>query len=471
MSDELFNGLHEEGVVNGVILLLKEKNSTIFNMYTTRSFSRKFTNKTLIVNSCDFGKFSNSRPLYPKERTKEISKKTIKIGYYVFEPYCIERLTFEVNNKLTGIEINLMNTITDKLNIKVNYIKSKMASGNVYSNGTLTNEFVSLHKKRLDMIIGGYVLSPARTIYFIQTCPFLKQKMVWCVPHQYIYPHSLNSNLLFLFSIVIVYTILIIILWVVDRKQRPTFRLYKNVSHLIINSWGILLGKPTVLLPKSNKLRYFIILMLLFAFEINIIITSKMTTSFIKAYRVEKYDSLKKIYDHNLTTYFAENTMQYFANRETDDGVSFETIIHKETVCSNQIQCLKNVAAGTAAFFLPDDRKNYLLQFLKENETSIYCSTFIDYVYVSGIMRKGFSFTRQFNKIIGELSSAGIIDHWKREMFMDQKKEESRRLEKLSIRDIQTALYILACGYIFSFIIFSVEIYFSCTGIYYTFIK
>lgn len=449
ISYQILSRLHQEGILKGVILLLEGKNSTTLNVYTTRIFNKNM-NRTFIDNSCSFGKFVRDRPLYTNKIPKNIRKLTIKIGYFAFEPYCIENYKF----KLNGLEIKLLNAIADQLKIKIEYIKTE-SRGNVILNGTCTNAFMSLQRKTVDMLIGGYTLNTARSLYFIPTAPIFKEKMVWCVPHEYLYPKS--HYLLFISITTLFFGILMLFLWILDRKRKPNSRYYKNISEIILNTWSILLGNPTRRLPTLTKMRYILVLMLLYSYYINIIITSLMTTSFIKSVRVDKYDSFKKIYYYNLTTYFAENTIDFFKNRETD-GVSDETIVNKEIFCNDHMHCLKKVAEGSSAFFLSKNRESYLHRFLKENKTSIHCFGFVDNVYVTGIMRKGFVFIEQFNKIINQLLSAGIIEHWKQEIFMRQKDEVEQTLEKLNIEHIKDALYILAGGHIISFVVFLLEI-------------
>lgn len=438
INQKIFGQIHEERILKRLVVLLLDR-----------------TNNTNMNNNCDLEKFKRIVTPYTNEKTEQkIRKKSIKIGYQMTGPYCIEN----VNKGLTGIDINLVNTIADKLNIKIKYILLT-TKGNVFDNGSVTHEYKSLHQKKIDMLIGGYTLTPARMFYFKQTSIFMQERFEWCVPHQHVYPQLIKINKLVVFTIILVYAILVTILWVLDLRNKTSFSHYKNVSDLILSSWAVILGNTTKHLPKFTKIRYVFGLLLIYAYYVNVIITSKLTSSLIKSHPIEKYDSFKKIYDYNLTTYFEPNLIHFYTKNKEIDGVPLEIILSKNITCENRMKCLKTVAEGNSAYFLTKYRKKYLLKLLKENKTAFHSFTFFDPIYTAAVVRNDFPYIKQFNKMINRICASGFITKWIGDIFVIERDEHIVTLEKLCIRHIQEALFIFAAGCSCSLIVFLLEIY------------
>ncbi|CAH1112920.1 unnamed protein product [Psylliodes chrysocephalus] len=401
-AKNIIDMLHTVAIWNPIILIPSTKNEATFFTYSMYPF-KATKNKTIRINSCQNGIFS-TRTFYKNQLPKDMSKIIVKGMYHYAPPYVIEDKYHQlVRNSNPGITVSLVKLISEILNIQIILASTNSTPGEVYSNGTVLKEFKKLKSRDVHLLLGSYTISYPKMLYFDCSIPFIYDKYVWCVPNYTVlalkYDHRIPIYSFCTFSLIV------LIIWYVNRQTVPRRRFYKSLADILQNSYSIFLGMSVSRLPKSGKLRYLFALFIIFAYYLPTFFISVMTHKYMHIKTEQKYGSLKKIYENNLTTYFMTNSFKYMINV---DEVPEDVIKSRKTECDDWLRCIQDVTSGDSAFFLKGNIANHLLGSLKENKTNIYCFTFIDNISIILIIKKGFLLTNHFNRIINRVLENGF---------------------------------------------------------------
>ncbi|KAI2473934.1 Ionotropic receptor 110 [Diabrotica virgifera virgifera] len=456
IADKVFQLLLEEWIKYTIVLLVDEEQLSSFRIYSY-SF---FFDSLLLKYSCENGKTSNRAiVLYDGVSAAIKERYTIQTRFQPIPPFIITDNN-TVNPDNPGMEMLLMNTLAEQLNLKINHTSISHSSvistnklvniGNVYPNGTATREFKELSDKKIDIIFGSFFQTYERMLYFSSSNSFFQHQLVWCVPRkvdQQSFP-KIQIEVLVLF--LLCFLILILLIWLVNRREKHS-RKYQNFLHYIIySSVSIFFAVSITKQPKTAFLRYLIALLIIFSLLCNNIFTSSITSFLISKKSKLKYDTMKKIYDHNLTTYFTLNKF------DDIDGVPKALIEQRRIMCRDYVSCFKHVAQGDSAFLTLKIFTQYFAP--RIDLSAIYCFDFLNSIPIGLVTRKEFLFSEKFNKKIQEIVSAGLIQKWTRDLTTATNWTLACKERRLSIGEFKYLFQMTLCGYLLSFLVFLYEV-------------
>ncbi|CAH1112919.1 unnamed protein product [Psylliodes chrysocephalus] len=452
-AKDIIEILHTATIWNPIIMLPTTKDEGIFFTYAMYPF-KATKNKILHINSCQNGVFS-TKTFYKNQLPKNMSNITVKSMYHYAPPYVIEDEYYQlVRNSNPGIAVNLVKLISEILNFKLTLASSNSTPGEVFINGTVSKELKKLKSTEVQLLVGSYVMTYPKMLYFDCSIPFISDKYVWCVPN-YAIPALKYDSRIPIFS-GLTFSSIVLIIWYVNRQTVPGDRFYKSFANLIQSSFSILLGISVRRLPKSGKLRYIFALHIIFAYYLTTLYMSTLTRKYLHNKTVQKYDSLKKIYENNLTTYFMTNSFKYMVNI---DEVPEYVIESRKIDCDDWLKCIQDVTLGDSAFLLKENIANYLLSSLKENRTKIHCFTFIDNISVILLMKKGYLLTNHFNHIINKVLENGFTKIWQRYFFNNYQNDQvDLKPRKIKLKSLFWIFRAFSLGCLISNLVFLGEI-------------
>nr|XP_023023422.1 uncharacterized protein LOC111511625 [Leptinotarsa decemlineata] len=484
IAAEITASLWKYNVVNVAILLPEPENTTKLNVYTWEPYSNSSCGDnfqdTRVTDSCSFGVMETNNSWFESKIKGELYNCTIKARYIKWPPFVTTDVSkgFQKPNSLLnqGIDVNLLNMVASTLNLIVLYESSNVSFwGEAFVNKSFTGDLSLLDRNDVDVdiLLGGYTKSYARSVYFDCSRSYIQETLVWCVPHELVtlglkpLIDILNGPVWI--GVILLYIIFTLGIWYLSTTDLNQERsVYSRLGDTSLNNFLVLLGFCANTLPKSGLVRFLMGLLIIFSLHLNILYSSYLTSILSSHNFKEKYNSVELIYKYNLDTYFI-NSEGYFQSygKEEDNlvgGVPISLILHKWKECTNLETCTENLLTSKkAALCIPNLHKQYLfnnVENLASRKSLIYCLN--DHVVtfpIIMIMRKGFPLYDVFQSIMNRISSAGFIAKWEYDILRDKHKSHID-LDEGTIKfvNLLPIFNILLVGYIFSTVILIVEI-------------
>ncbi|CAH2002207.1 unnamed protein product [Acanthoscelides obtectus] len=289
LARHIFNVTLARRLLNTMILLPEPSNITTFNIYSWSSKKGPCLKSIKVqkVNSCSFGNMATIEKIISTRRM--FNKCTLNVGYKISPPHVIE-----INQTLTGIEVDLLSLLSEKLGFQLNFNDS-MTVGD--AGGKQVEALMNkLENHEIDFAIGRLVRKESRCIPFdcSQTIN-LKYQPVWCVPRV---PDRMGSALAgYIWNDVWIYVLMLylsltICTWFVSRSQDSYFKYLHNIMFAYFAAIFLVAQNRQ---PKTWYGRYFFSLILLLGMYIGIILGDAVTSILTSLYKTERYNTLDDI--------------------------------------------------------------------------------------------------------------------------------------------------------------------------------
>lgn len=473
IAKEVLQTLWEEELLNGVVLLSNPSNTSVFDVYTSKPYAKGNCGKSLggveIIDSCIKGVFQRRRYLFKNDVPENLSNCVLPVGFVKVEPYVLAMKNNSISNRESyntdhGIEINLLNMIANYLNVKLVYYQAY--AGRIYLNGSATDNLLLLKQRKVDIAVGFYIRTFSKSYYFDCSGIYVQDKLTCCVPHS---PFLINSqnffkllNVTCWLLLVFVYLVTVSIVWYASRVNGSELRPYRNYKSVSQYVFSIFLGFPVRFQPKTFRIRMLFSFIVFFSFHLDTAYLSSLASVLTGSRYGEKYGTVNDIYKYNLKTYFAPNSGTYFQ----DSGL--ELVLKKMIECYNYKECMDNVAFRRDSSFCVSKlytdyiRNSYVS---RSNDPLIYCFGNIVTMKANMLMRKGYPLFSRINDLISQITSAGFITKWRKDILrtragnfvadIDIEANESRLLELSNLMPVFIALLVGQC---LSFLVFIIEL-------------
>ncbi|CAG9826369.1 unnamed protein product [Diabrotica balteata] len=353
IANIIFNLLLKEDIVPTAVVLI-DQDTKAFNIFTTVLNAKAPTSiacRRVVKENAKYYHTTFSNNTFKRVRAK----------FYPFPPFVIYNGT-SFDMKHPGIEIKLLRTLAQTCNLTVEYYLSdpKCTKGEVFDNGTLTKDFKELHENKYDVITGGYVVTYPRALYLNPSAAYSTDELIWCVPNSQYYKYNINIQLVVLMVGLLIPVVLVVLIWYANRSKEARLKFGTSVEGIILNSFSICLFVAIPQLPKTDRLRYLVGLLIIFAFFCTTMFTTTITSLFIRKTPSQKFDSMEKLYKSNLKTYYTTNTFHYFSHVFIP-GISRAELAQRKIDCSDTLKCLNAVAEGDSAVVISKYNVEYLM--------------------------------------------------------------------------------------------------------------
>lgn len=461
--------LWNENVVNSVIMLPNYKESHQIGVFTWYPYAnskcgRKLSREVKLLEYCTFGNISSEVSWFAGKIPDKFSECILNVHYLDWAPYSIH----SNDTGPTGVEVQLLNLVADKLNLRMNYTKTNFRDqGDVLENKTLAGVFIPLNKKVFDIVIGGYPKLHNIATEFETTQPYMQDYLIFCVPllienrnlHQFI---NLTTTGIRIATFVLVTTVTLL-MWFWGRLSMKEQRSYRSLYYITMNVFTVCIGAPPRFLPRTFRVRLVMAMFMSFSYITNVIVNSIITSSLSRPSIQYKYASITDIYKNSLNTYFFPRDQKFFQYGIREDStISFDVIKSKWMNCRDVDTCLRKVSTNKdSAVCL----RNTLVVYLKKVEklNDIHCIKYPIVRYpVSMVMRKGFPIFNRIDEILLRLIERGFISKFISEFVRnpDHKDIDFARSRKIQAESLAPIFQLFGQILIVSAIVFLLEILF-----------
>lgn len=460
--------LWRKHAVRVAVLLLSNRNNSICEIYSRNPFQKPSTKNTLPKHHCLFGKFRENMTLFGETLAKCSNNCTFKVNYIDWPPLVINAdQGYQPSNYFLtqGFDINLLNMIASKLNLTLLYNTTGTLWGNILENGTVQGNLALLLNNSVDILVGGYRKTAERAQYFDVTDSHIQSYEVWCVSNTPVMVGFRSMGNIFRLEVwilaILIYLLLWIFIYISSNREVHEFTAYKNADDALLINLAVLLGVGGNVLPRGRRTRYFTIVLVVFGFYVTLFYSSYLTSIISAPKYVQKYNSIKDIYDYNLETYFMQDDIKWILkDNSVTSIVPADVIKRRWRNCYNITWCFDKVATEKATSFCTYDlHKDY---FLAPNSYPMHCMQYNKVGTPAAItLRKGFPFYKQFNIIINRIIEAGMVSKWAKDIYKTKSSSRaSGNLENASIRfeNLLPIFKFLLVGNFVALIVFVVEV-------------
>ncbi|XP_067647971.1 uncharacterized protein Ir87a [Eurosta solidaginis] len=332
-------------------------------------------------------------------------------------------------SKYHGIEYQLIQTIGERLNIKINL---QVESDNIFL------LFHQLMAGDVEMIIGGIDEDPSISPYISTTIPYNQDDLTWCVAKA-----KRNYQLFNMFNnfhintwILTLALMLIVTLHVsvTQKLLRLRLRQFRGIFVTFSRVYGILLSQSAYIrhLPMSLRLTFIFtfIFSLMFVNLYQSFLVSTLTTP-VASYQVSH---LEEIYRNRMTVTGSVDNVRHIDK----DGEIFEYIRQNFKMCYNIEECLNRAATDESvavavsrqhSFYNPRIRRDHLYCFDRNENLYIYLVTIL--------VPKKFHLLHKINAVIENVIESGHMEKWARELDMKRKIRDSiRQAQMVSVKGL-----------------------------------
>ncbi|CAH1981697.1 unnamed protein product [Acanthoscelides obtectus] len=397
------------------------------------------------------------------------NKCTLNVGYKISPPHVIE-----VNQTLTGIEVDLLSLLSEKLGFQLNFIDSVTfcdAGGNHAK--VLMNK---LESQEIDFAIGGLIRTETRCIPFDCSHTMnMKCQLVWCVPRV---PDRMGSILAgYIWNDVWIYVLMLylsltICTWFVSRSQDSYFKYLLNIMFAYFAAIFMVAQNRQ---PKTWYGRYFFSLILLLGMYMGIILGDVVTSILTSLYKTERYNTLDDIYKYDLPTHFAFHFLRYKKNESDEQylfGVPIKTMKRKWIYSKDVTEALSNVTKNHISFCLSDTQLSYCMtndEKVRSIRSKIKCIKNPNEPSADVIiwMRKQFLQSEAFVKNLKRIIDAGFIEKWTNYLYLQDisqrsvVREEAIKDAEIKFEEIKTIFVLLLVGHALAASVLILELWYS----------
>lgn len=471
--------LSEAKVINGIIMFPNPENPLILNIfswypYGNNSCGKNF-DKSEKIDSCAFGTFQTNTPWFGNEIPKQLNNCTVRIRTVPWPPFVMEPSYHLQGTDLyefeDGLEIQLFNAISERMNIGVIYSMSekKYNWGTVLDNGTSTGLFLALEEGRADIVMSSLALQQKRAENLDASKSYIQESLTWCVPHantQSPFQKLTGTMKLETWCLVIVsFFAFSMAIWSLSCVEKNELSTYKSPENTFQNVLSLALGMAVRVPPKTYVIRVFLFIWIISTMFFDIEYTTYMISTLTSSKYEEQIKTLEDILRYDFNLYINQNSMTYLngSNR------LMRGVLKKWKNCMDMHQCLKEVAyKRNAAVCIPRHYQQHVFNKYKTStgDPLLYCfeDSVVSYPVVM-YMTKGYPFLERIDKLIENVKAAGLIEMWERRIYQERwynatlEDPDEEGPKWMNISHLEGAFIVLVFGHLLSLLVFFGEIF------------
>jgi hypothetical protein len=357
-----------------------------------------------------------------------------------------------------GSDALLLGTIAEHLNFDP--IVDKMPPfnfGNVFPNGTITGVIAMVINKQSDFGVNCRLMSYYPVDGFAYTVPYSSDKISIAVPKAAKVPrwHSLFACFDKLsWILILVASVLCCVFWYFIRNS--------SFAKTVWEMYSFLMGIPYKVVPSTGQI-FFLTSSMIF----NVVVLGIVQGSLFKAFTTTTFypdvDTLEDVVESGLPIM----AFSWFIVRGENSSVIKKLKERSMPITDDRFDLMayqRNIAAIDRRLDLEIQIKTKylasdgvpLLHIVSENLASLHTTS---------IVPSDSPYLIAFNKIIRRVFEGGLTSKWYNDvvdsMFIESvmKMLNHQEFKSFSLADIQTAFYVIGCGYIASTILFLCEFF------------
>lgn len=422
-------------IINGVILLPRLNSNVLFDIYSWSPFKEgkcgnEFGSVT-IIDECSFGKFLTNALWFPNRIPNNLKECEVKVRTIIWPPFVNEPVRKVSNNYNqfifeNGIEINIMNTIAKIANFTVNYTISRKPEdwGYVNINGSTSGMMASLINEEVDIGMSSVGATVTRYQFFDNSITYLQEGITFCVPRSLERPYWKRVSAILPLSVYILCALYVLLIMLISTNlakfNEREYSGYKNYIKNLFNVLRIITGNPLSVQPKSTKVRFLIMLWVIFSLNLNITYETSLVSVLTSNSHTQELKTVDSLLKSNYKLYLLPPARRFFK-----DSMQATREFKKKLINCDQMEtCLARVAyKKDIATFTPKLYYYYVRNVYVDGNGKSLIYYFRDNVVtypIQMLMRRNFILKDRINMLLARIIAAGLIPYWVRRTFNDK---------------------------------------------------
>ncbi|XP_021936627.1 uncharacterized protein LOC110838090 [Zootermopsis nevadensis] len=413
--------------------------------------------------------------LFPQKIPLNLQACPLKVSVAGSEPYVFRHDIQDGNiQKYRGLEIEFLHIVSKFMNMTLVYLPTPAGS----SVSQRTSILMSLSFGELDVVLGAFPMHLSILEFADATTPYLQTVFQWFVPCPTPVPRI--ETILGIFTVPVWLTLILVLILTTATvcflgTRSYESALYNSMTRSFHDVWAIFMGVAVARLPRTSRLRIFLLIFLSYCFVINIIFQAFFVTFLVKPgfrRQISTFDDLMNsglIYAFQEGTEIALNSTTYYDHTKLNlrrmKCLDHEKCLERLMISQDITMISIPLQAEYLAFKLIPIYKRWInVCFLNED---IHKMFFVMYLQL------GSPLLDRFNTIILRTIDAGLVDrYWtmlKWEYHLkssgnstyDGNAGDNDLYFAFSLSHLKVTFFILFVGYILSFIIFVGELFYA----------
>jgi Bacterial extracellular solute-binding proteins, family 3 len=278
----------------------------------------------ITINKFKDGKFTNRIEHFFPKKLKKLHNCPVQVGVTILsEPFSIANKLPNGSYKFTGQDINLIETLSEKLNFKINYTYLKDV-GFIDQNGTAGGSFKALLDKQVYLLISGWQLRVHRLKFFDASVSYNTEKIIFIVPpgsdltsfEHLIFPFEFSLWI----SILSCFLIGLFVIFLMNSRSKvvQNFVFGTGVRNPYLNMFIAFIGGSQNKLPGRNFARFLLMMFLMYSLIIRTIYQASFYQLLKSNKRHREVQSVDEMIEKDFKIYSFSSYLELF---ETTEGL------------------------------------------------------------------------------------------------------------------------------------------------------
>lgn len=460
--------LKENEEINQFFLLSWERYVTNINVianngkiYTYFPFADKTCGENItyeLVSTC----LSETVNMFPPKIPLNMNGCNLRIMAFPMIPYVIDIDSSRNEPNLAGLEITILNALSEKMNFTQIYVPCPYKSwGFKDSTGKYQMMFKSLFNNETDIITGMTFGNASHVIDFDGSYVYLMDCAVWWVPSAQPLPNWKNLTTIFEGSVWFAMFAIIFLngfVWWLLGRNKETIELYNDLILCLMNSLYSLL-QGSIQAPKKLKLRIVFICWLITCVLLFTAHQSSLVSNLTSPIFEHQMSTVEELVKSDLSFGFYPGA----ANAFEENNWIFREILKRYQPCPLSLECMNRTAYDRNFAFLRNQRnaKYFIPRYytLPNGRSMVYQLDISGPgIWVRMHTVKGLPLLEHLNKYLMLLQSNGLMAKWDSDTtYKILQLESDAEHTALNISHLQGAFFILFIGEILAFLTFICE--------------
>ncbi|KAJ9584515.1 hypothetical protein L9F63_021125 [Diploptera punctata] len=424
--------------------------------YTSEQQCGKHVSQAVMLKSfLSSRKLLNNTNLFPSKDSSNYNKCHVTFNVRQRPPLTIRSNTAIVDY-YEGLEIRILQTVSQLINFKIVYIES-------------LNE--------AEAFFGKDWINPERISSYDTTWTHYKDAITCFVPREREVP---RWESIFKVFVPIIWTFLVLsyvttslTFWLIGnccREHRKEHKSYTGIVGILMNSLSILLSVSVFVKPRSAIGQIFFITWVMFCLVISSAYQSFLIGYLTNPGYLPSIQNLNDLVDSGINFGVTKGSVDILKDIMSNPDI--EHILSSYSPCHSQnlTHCLDRMSYVNDFALLAGRARTEFMAYVNytHNGKTLFVSFHDNLIegYMSFIFQKGHLLLERFSMTIMRLQSAGIIDRWIVELRLKYGKWFNKELSEkdfnvLSMSHVQGAFYLLLLGIILSTVCFLLEVFTS----------
>ncbi|KAJ8871610.1 hypothetical protein PR048_027937 [Dryococelus australis] len=396
------------------------------------------------------GQFFHGNDLFLSQVPKNFHGCPFQISTFTNGPYVLglHYFTDDFNQtKLSfkdGIEIQILNSISDQLNFSVIFNPippNNIRWGQQLRNGTWTGILGNVINGKADIAFAGMMLNTERLLFLKNTYPFFKDTISWAVPIAKPLPHWKSLIKIFPASIwwlvsltYFVNSVFVYYLCKLKIGGIPSPRIFGSLSECLLYLYSMFLANAIPVMPRHVSPRLLFGIFLLYSLVINTAYRTFLIVDITHPMHEHQISSPEDILSSGIEFGFHPNIDRFFV----DNSGTSKQIMDGHIVCMDIEKCIERVAMN--GDFAISHQINNIEYVITKNFLDAYNKPMAKmlpesamHFFITMYMQKNSVILGPFNAILIRLVEAGLIEKWRLDVLRNAYKLKEVSSDKAPI--------------------------------------